>query len=106
VSSDEEQVGGKVKKSLRCGSWERHHIAVLFFLGVSFLALLVFVLGLPGRIAIARRHPEAEAANIMGWTGFLAIVPWIQAFIWVFKPTDPKSRRPDVRIRMGRCWRR
>jgi hypothetical protein len=42
----------------------------------------------------------------MGWTGFLAIVPWIQAFIWVFKPTDPKSRRPDVRIRMGRCWRR
>src|SRR5512132_3395248 len=24
----------------------------------------------------------------MGWAGFLLIVPWIQAFIWAFKPTD------------------
>ena len=23
----------------------------------------------------------------MGWVGFLAVVPWIQAFIWAFKPT-------------------
>jgi hypothetical protein len=22
---------------------------------------------------------------MMGWVGFLAIVPWIQAFIWAFK---------------------
>jgi hypothetical protein len=25
---------------------------------------------------------------IMGYTGFLAAVPWIQAFIWAFKPTN------------------
>ena len=24
----------------------------------------------------------------MGWLGFLAVVPWIQALIWAFKPTD------------------
>jgi hypothetical protein len=24
----------------------------------------------------------------MGWVGFLAVVPWIQALIWAFKPTD------------------
>jgi hypothetical protein len=24
----------------------------------------------------------------MGWIGFIAIVPWIQALIWAFKPTD------------------
>jgi hypothetical protein len=24
----------------------------------------------------------------MGWAGLLAVVPWIQAFIWAFKPTD------------------
>lgn len=24
----------------------------------------------------------------MGWLGFLGGVPWIQAFIWAFKPTD------------------
>jgi len=25
---------------------------------------------------------------MMGWLGFLAIVPWVQAFIWAFKPTQ------------------
>ena|SRR5208337_4277187 len=43
---------------------------------------------LPGRIAIARNHPEADAVNLMGWVGFVAVVPWIQALIWAFKPTD------------------
>ena len=42
----------------------------------------------PGRIAIARKHPDAEAVKLMGYAGFLAAVPWIQAFIWAFKPTD------------------
>jgi len=54
----------------------------------GFLALAVFMLGLPGRLAIARKHPDAEAVNVMGWVGFLAVVPWIQAFMWAFKPTD------------------
>jgi hypothetical protein len=31
----------------------------------------VFLLVLPGR-AIARRHPEAEAVNLMGSVGFMA----------------------------------
>ena len=43
----------------------------------GFLALAVFMLGLPGRLAIARKHPDAEAVNVMGWVGFLAVVPWI-----------------------------
>jgi len=60
-------------------------ISVMVFAG---LGLAVFVLGLPGRIAIARNHPEADAVNLMGWVGFVAIVPWIQALIWAFKPTD------------------
>ena len=45
------------------------------------------ILGLPGRIAIARNHPEAEAVYLMGWVGFLAVVPWIQALGWAFRPT-------------------
>jgi hypothetical protein len=52
------------------------------------MILLFWLAGLPGRIAIARKHPEAEAVKIMGWSGFLVVVPWIQAFIWAFKPTD------------------
>ena len=41
----------------------------------------------PRRRAIARKHPEAEAVYLMGWVGFLAIVPWVQALGWAFKPT-------------------
>ena len=68
--------------------WDYATFLTLAILGVASLITIVFVLGLPGRIAIARKHPDAEAVNIMGWVGFLAIVPWIQAFIWAFKPTQ------------------
>ena|SRR5271165_1776285 len=67
--------------------WDYVTFAALAFLGVCFLCALVFVLGLPGRIAIAHKHPDADAVNVMGWAGALAVVPWIQAFIWAFKPT-------------------
>src|SRR5271167_2501964 len=68
--------------------WDFLTFAVILALVGAFLAVTVFVLGLPGRIAIARKHPDADAINMMGWLGFLAVVPWIQAFIWAFKPTD------------------
>ena|SRR5271165_1895849 len=70
------------------GFWDYATFIVLAILGIACLIAIVFILGLPGRIAIARKHPDAEAVNIMGWVGFLAIVPWIQAFIWAFKPTQ------------------
>lgn len=68
--------------------WDYITFATLIVLGAAFLVALVFILGLPGRIAIARKHPDAEAVNIMGWAGFLAVVPWMQAFLWAFKPTN------------------
>jgi len=68
--------------------WDYVTFGVLFLTALSFVILLLWLAGLPGRIAIARKHPEAEAVKLMGWSGFLAIVPWIQAFIWAFKPTE------------------
>jgi len=68
--------------------WDFATFAALAIVGIAALITIVFVLGLPGRIAIARKHPDAEAVNMMGWLGFLAIVPWVQAFIWAFKPTQ------------------
>ena len=41
--------------------WDYATFAVLFVIGVVFLGVLIFLLGLPGRIAIARNHPEADA---------------------------------------------
>jgi hypothetical protein len=62
-------------------------VAILLAL-VAVTAVLLWLAGLPGRIAIARKHPDAEAVKLLGWAGFLPVVPWIQAFIWAFKPTD------------------
>ena len=70
------------------GFWDYATFAAIAIIVFAFLAVLVFMLGLPGRIAIARKHPEADAVYLMGWVGFVAVVPWIQALIWAFKPTD------------------
>lgn len=58
--------------------------AALILLLIAVMLLFLFVMGLPGRIAIRRNHPHAEAVKIMGWSGFLAVVPWIHAFMWAF----------------------
>ena len=83
--------------------WDYLTFAAILALVVAFLVFAVFLLGLPGRIAIARKHPEAEAVNVMGWVGFMAVVPWIQALIWAFKPTNvvdiryfPQQERKDI----------
>ena len=67
--------------------WDYATFAAISVIVLGGLGAAVFILGLPGRIAIARRHPEAEAVYLMGWIGFLAVVPWIQALGWAFKPT-------------------
>jgi hypothetical protein len=68
--------------------WDYTTFAVLFVCVAVGLIFVVWLAGLPGRIAIARKHPDAEAVKVMGYAGFLVAVPWIQAFIWAFKPTD------------------
>jgi hypothetical protein len=68
--------------------WDYITFLVLFVVALAGLVFVVWLAGLPGRIAIARKHPDAEAVKMMGYVGFLAAVPWIQAFIWAFKPTE------------------
>jgi hypothetical protein len=89
--------------------WDYLAFASIFALVIAGLTVAVFVLGLPGRIAIARKHPEAEAVNLMGWAGFLAIVPWIKALGWAFKPTDvidiryfPEQEQGDIEAQIAR----
>jgi hypothetical protein len=68
--------------------WDYITFLTLAIVGFSFVLFVIWLGGLPGRIAIARKHPDADAVRVMGWAGLLAVVPWIQAFIWAFKPTD------------------
>jgi hypothetical protein len=89
--------------------WDYLTFAVILALVGAFLAVAVFILGLPGRIAIARKHPDADAINMMGWLGFMAVVPWMQAFMWAFKPTDvvdiryfPKQEQQNIEEEIAR----
>jgi len=69
--------------------WDYLTFLTLALVVVSVVVAYVWLAGLPGRIAIARKHPEAEAVKLLGWAGLLPTVyPWVQAFIWAFKPTD------------------
>jgi hypothetical protein len=87
--------------------WDYATFVSLFVIVAAGLCAAVFILGLPGRIAIARKHPEADAVYLMGWIGFLAVIPWIQALMWAFKPTtvidirylsEEKARETDAMI--------
>ncbi len=69
--------------------WDYATFATAALAGVAVMLTYIWIAGLPGRIAIARKHPDAEAVKWMGWAGLLpTVLPWIQAFIWAFKPTD------------------
>jgi len=69
--------------------WDYATFATAFLAGGAGVLTYIWIAGLPGRIALARNHPEAEAVKLMGWAGLLpTILPWIQALIWAFKPTD------------------
>lgn len=69
--------------------WDYATFATAALAGGAGMLIYIWIAGLPGRIALARKHPEAEAVKLMGWAGLLpTILPWVQAFIWAFKPTD------------------
>ena len=59
----------------RLDFWDFATFAVLVVCVVVGLISVVWLAGLPGRIAIARKHPDAEAVKLMGYAGFLAAVP-------------------------------
>ncbi len=69
--------------------WDYATFATAFLAGGAGILTYIWIAGLPGRIALARKHPEAEAVKLMGWAGLLpTVLPWVQALIWAFKPTD------------------
>ncbi len=65
---------------------------------IAIFSIVIWILGMPGKIAIERRHPHAETVKLMGWAGALAVVPWIHAFIWAYHDslTIDVRRFPDA----------
>jgi hypothetical protein len=69
--------------------WDYLTFLTLFLCVAALVTVWLWLAGLPGRIALERKHPEAEAVKLLGYAGLLPTVyPWVQAFIWAFKPTD------------------
>ena len=62
----------------RVDAWDYLTFAATFIIVAAVLTLAVLILGLPGGIA----------DNLMGYIGILAVVPWVKALTWAFKPTD------------------
>lgn len=107
--SSKNRLVGEYMLGFDLDAWDYLTFLVILALVGAFLTLAVLVLGLPGRIAIARKHPDADAINIMGWLGFLAVIPWMQAFMWAFKPTNvvdiryfPKQERENIQEELAR----
>ena len=60
-------------------------LIILFVLIVAAVGVWVILAMLPGRIARARNHPQADAINMCGWWGALTmglLMPL--AFIWAY----------------------
>jgi hypothetical protein len=56
-------------------------LCVLPIVGV----LVLYKLGsLPGEIARARNHPQADAISICGWMGIITLVMWPIAMVWAY----------------------
>ncbi len=77
---------------LQLDFWGYTTFAALFIIAAACGWELILILGLPGKIAISRKHLVADAVTLISWDGFLAVVLWIQGLIWAFKSTDIEDR--------------
>src|ERR1700744_3040524 len=59
-------------------------LVILFVLPVLVAYVIYRLGGLPGAIARARNHPQADAIAICGWMGILTLVLWPIALIWAY----------------------
>jgi Protein of unknown function (DUF3302) len=58
---------------------------VLITLIAVVVAGFIILAMLPGKIAAQRGHPQAEAINVAGWLGALALgVFWPLALVWAY----------------------
>lgn len=92
----------------------------LHWLTLIVLCIMPIVLGyvlyrlgsLPGEIARARNHPQADAVGICGWMGLITLVLWPLALVWAYlvpnKPltggaaAKPGDKAPIEQLREAR----
>jgi hypothetical protein len=74
-------------------------LIVLLTLVATAIWLFVIIGRIPGRIARAANHPQAEAINLLGWFGLLAGgVGWVIALIWAKTVPGADARALEARV--------
>ena len=57
-----------------------------------FVSIVVVIGSLPGKIATARKHPQANAINVAAWISLLTLgALWPIAFVWAFIDFSPST---------------
>ena len=88
-------------------------LVVLLVLIAVVIWLVVLIGNIPGNIARAANHPQAEAISVLAWIGLLTLgVGWFIALVWArtrpFIPTEKLEQRVAERTADGTaeaaCW--
>jgi hypothetical protein len=83
-------------------------LIVLLILCAAAIWLVVLIGGIPGRIARAANHPQAEAINLLAWIGLLTLgIGWFVALVWAkAKPIAPgpqlEQKLAELEARLAR----
>tara|TARA_R110000850_G_scaffold147244_2_gene269473 strand:- start:805 stop:1218 length:414 start_codon:yes stop_codon:yes gene_type:complete len=67
-------------------------LIILLLVAGMFCVLFVFLGGLPGRVARAKNHPDANAIRVGGWaTLIMAGIGWPFVLMWAYRHTGESS---------------
>ena len=68
-------------------------LVVLAVLVAAAIAIIVVLGNLPGNMARAANHPQAEAVMMLGWVGLLTGgLGWLLALVWAkYRPVSTTS---------------
>lgn len=82
-------------------------LIVLTTLVASVLGVVVWLAMLPGKIAVKREHPQADAIRIAGWLGIITGVVWVLALIWAYtRYGDEGKAGDDIKQRVAEFEKR
>jgi hypothetical protein len=60
-------------------------LAIILFVVATLVAFALWLAGLPGKIARARGHAQADAVNVAGWLSLLTFfTTWPFVLVWAY----------------------
>ena len=75
-------------------------LIVLLVIIVVGIWLIVIIGNVPGNIARAADHPQAEAISYLAWIGLLTLgVGWFMALVWAKAKPFTNNRELEQRIK-------